>query len=179
MSVYRRALERAVHLKGARRLAQILAVSLEQVESWMSAAAPIPGWAAERIVDVVLEADVSTLRAQRVMVVDDDPAGAYGLARLLKIMGYPVETALNWEEAVATARRFEPHVVFIDLRMPDMDGCDLAVLLRAEPYSPRIIAATAYGDPEDRQRTAAAGFEAHLVKPIDVSMLEPYLPRMT
>jgi CheY-like chemotaxis protein len=179
MSVYRRALQRVILLKGRNQLAGMLGVSQDLLESWLSGAAPIPGWVNERVIDLVLEADVSTLQAlKRILVVDDDPAGAYGLARVLKHMGYPVEMALSGEAAVAVARRFRPHVVFIDLRMPDMDGCELAALLREEPTRPRIIAATAYGDPEDRQRTAEAGFEAHLVKPIDAAMLEPYLPRV-
>lgn len=179
MSVYRRALQRAILLKGRARLAEMLGVSLDKLETWTSGATPIPSPAIERVIDLVLEADLSSLQVlKRILVVDDDPAGAYGLARVLKHMGYPVETALNAEAAVALARRFQPHLVFIDLRMPDMDGCDLAALLRAEPHPPRVIAATAYGGPEDRRRTAAAGFEAHLLKPIDASMLEPYLPRV-
>jgi CheY-like chemotaxis protein len=178
MTVYRRALERAVALKGRSGAARLLGVTEEHLQRWLDGAT-MPGWATERVLDVMLETEVSSLLVKRVLVVDDDEAGAYGLARTLKAMGYPVETALGGAQAVAVARRFLPHVVFIDLRMPDMDGCELAAVLQAEPYRPRIIAATVYGDPENRHRTAAAGFEAHLVKPIDAGMLEPYLPRVT
>ena len=179
MNVYRRALQRVILLKGPSWLAGVLGVPEAELQHWLEGKAPIPGWATARVVDIVLEADLSSLRAaQRVLVVDDDPAGAYGLARVLRRMGHTVETALSGEAAVALARRFLPHVVFLDLRMPDVDACELAARLHAEPSPPRIIAATAYGDPEDRRRTAAAGFEAHLLKPIDAAMLEPYLPSM-
>jgi CheY-like chemotaxis protein len=177
--VYTRALQRAVELRGGTpQLASFLSVPHTRLLLWLQGKATIPSVVIEKVLDLLLTADVSSASAPRVLVVDDDPAGAYGLARLLKSMGYPVEIALDAASAIATAQRVQPQVVFIDLRMPDMDGCELAERLRQEPFKPRIFAATAYGGEEDRRRTSAAGFEAHLIKPIDARTLELLLPRL-
>ena len=177
-SVYLKALERAAALLGRPALAERLGVTEALLHFWLAGKASIPGEISEKVIDLLLQTELSQLAAPRVLVVDDDPAGAYGLAKVLKLMGYPVETAMNGVAAIAAARRLEPAIVFIDLRMPDMDGVELALRLREEPFRPRIIAATAYGEREDRERTAAAGFEAHLLKPIDAAVLERHLPRL-
>ena len=177
MNLYQKILERAVTLKGTSRLVRDLGVSEAKLHLWLQGEAAIPVSVKSKILDLVLDADVSEPTVPRVLVVDDDAASAYSLVRTVRSLGYSADSALSGEEAIEMARVLQPQVILLDLRMPDIDGCDLA--LRLSSHGRRIIAATAYGEPEERKRTRAAGFEAHLVKPIDTSMLEPYLPRRT
>jgi CheY-like chemotaxis protein len=179
MDVYRRALERAVEVRGELQVAQTLGVLVEEIKRWLAGKSPLPAWVKARVIDLVVEADLTATAAPAVLVVDDDPGALYGMAHLVKTMGYPVETAHSGEHAVELARRLHPRVILIDLRLPDMDGCELGRRLRDEPFQPRLIAATAYGELADRDRAAAAGFQALLLKPLDAAKLEPYLPRMT
>lgn len=179
MDVYRRALERAIEVRGEADVASILEVSVEDLRRWLAGTSPLPASVKEQVIDLVVEADLSATMAPPVLVVDDDPGGLYGIAHLIKTMGYPVETALNAQHAVEIARLLRPRVIVIDLRLPDMDGCELGRLLRDEPFRPRLIAATAYCELADGERMAAAGFAALLRKPLDAAKLEPYLPRMT
>lgn len=190
--VHIRALHRAAQLKGGvSGLASYLAVSEESLLLWMDAKAAVPSAIFLKAIDLVLAADMSDLVARpgdaapasgsvlpRILVVDDDLGGAYSLARLIKQLGYPVETATSGSHAIEIALRIRPDIVFLDLRMPDMHGCDVAARLRAEGLDARIIAATAYGSDEDRRRTSTAGFAAHLIKPIDAHSLASLLPRL-
>jgi CheY-like chemotaxis protein len=177
VNIYQKILERAVALKGVSRLVRDLGTSDVKLHLWLQAEAAIPATVKAKILDLVLDADVSAPTVPRVLVVDDDAASAYTLVRIVRSLGYCADMALSGDEAIEMARVLQPQVILLDLRMPDIDGCDLALRLRSEGR--RIIAATAYGEPEERKRTRAAGFEAHLLKPIDTSMLEPYLPRRT
>jgi CheY-like chemotaxis protein len=182
-----KALHRAAALKGGgRALAEFLGVPEETVRLWMEARATIPSAMFMKVIDIVLAADLDSLSAPqasapaaplRVLVVDDDLGGAYSLARVVKELGYPVETATSGQAAIELAKRFRPDVVFLDLRIPDMDGFEIAAKLKREGVDAKIIAATAYGSEEDRKKTAEAGFVAHLVKPIDARALQKVLGR--
>jgi PAS domain S-box-containing protein len=109
----------------------------------------------------------------RVMVVDDNVELALGLARLLKLLGHDVRMAHDGPTALEAARAFQPEVVLLDIGLPGLDGYQVAAQLRKEGCgsTTRIIAITGYGHEEDRRRSREAGFDHHLVKPIDFKSL--------
>ncbi len=111
--------------------------------------------------------------AARVLVVDDNVDLARGLTRLVEMLGHAVATAYDGPEAIATARRFRPDVVLLDIGLPGMDGYEVAARLRLEECcrESRIVAVTGYGHEEDRRRSREAGFDFHVVKPLDFSTL--------
>jgi two-component system, OmpR family, response regulator len=109
----------------------------------------------------------------RVLVVDDHPDAADALAVILELLGCPVRACHDGRSALVTATEFDPQVCLLDLVMPGMDGLELAVRLkeRAGNRPLMLVATTALGDAEARDRTAAAGFHAHLTKPVDAPTL--------
>lgn len=109
----------------------------------------------------------------RVLVVDDNADAADLVAEFMAFQGYEVAVAHGGEEAIALAKSFAPRLVLLDLGMPGMDGYQVASALRhAEWLAPtRIVALTAWGDQASRERTAACGFDAHLVKPASLENL--------
>jgi CheY-like chemotaxis protein len=111
--------------------------------------------------------------SRRVLVVDDNRDAAQLLGETLRDVGYDVTIAFDPAEALTAARHAPPEVAILDIGLPVMDGVELAERLRQElpGEPPRFVAVTGYGQPSDRSRTAAAGFAAHLVKPIDVETL--------
>lgn len=187
--LHTRILVRLVELNGGSdKLAARLKVQESTLKLWLQNKATMPAEVAGDLVDMLLAADLASLieaakqeqprSLPRILVVDDDPSGAYGLARVIKQLGYPVETAADGPSALETARRFHPEVVFVDLRMPGMDGVQVADLLRAEGLATHIIAATAYRSELERDRTSAAGFAGHLLKPVDKTTLEDLLTKL-
>jgi CheY-like chemotaxis protein len=96
---------------------------------------------------------------------------------LLKLSGHEVLTANSGLEAVRVVPEFEPQVVLLDLGMPDMDGYEVCHMLRQLPGGEQltIIAATGWGQEEDRRKTKEAGFNMHMVKPLDTEMLRTTL----
>jgi CheY-like chemotaxis protein len=114
---------------------------------------------------------------RRVLVVDDHRDSADSLAMMLGNSGHQVRVAYDGEEAVATAEAWLPEVVLLDLGMPKLDGHDVCRFIRAQSWGRRmrIIAMTGWGQREDRRRTEAAGFEHHLVKPVEPAELERLL----
>jgi signal transduction histidine kinase len=105
---------------------------------------------------------------RRILVADDNGDAAGSLALRLELAGHEVRTAQDGLEALAVARTFEPQVVLLDLGMPAMDGYETARHLRRLSWGKdaRLIALTGWGQQQDRQRTAEAGFDVHLVKPV-------------
>jgi CheY-like chemotaxis protein len=177
-----RILNRALELKGGgRALATHLGVPVETMMLWTQRRATIPPAIVEKLLDVLLAADIASLtpaatpRVGRVLIIDDEPASAYALARIVKQLGYDVETSNDSASAVPLARQMKPDVVFIDLRMPGADGVDVARALKAEGLGGRVVAATAYASELERERTTAAGFAGHLLKPVDKHSVEQLL----
>jgi CheY-like chemotaxis protein len=114
--------------------------------------------------------------SRRVLVVDDDEDTARSFFELLRVMGHDCQFKTDPKEVMDTARAFRPDLVLLDIGMPDLDGHRVAGLLRREFGAElRIVAITAYGRDEDRQRTRKAGFDAHVTKPIDIPILESIL----
>jgi PAS domain S-box-containing protein len=109
----------------------------------------------------------------RVMVVDDNQDAAMMLAMFLESAGHEVAVEHNGARALERARRDVPDVCLLDIGLPDMDGNELARRMRAQPGGARavLIAVTGYGQAQDRQQTAAAGFDHHFVKPVDAESL--------
>jgi CheY-like chemotaxis protein len=118
----------------------------------------------------------SDFQAKHVLVVDDYPDNVSSLAALLRYYGQEVDTAFNGQEAIELARVRRPDVVFSDLAMPIMDGYELAHELR-KMYGKNIvlIGLTANASLEAKQRSLDAGFNLHLVKPVDLGDLDQIL----
>ena len=118
----------------------------------------------------------------RVLIVDDNEAAALGLAELLELHGFTVRVALDGATALATVDDFQPQAALLDIGLPIMDGFELARRLRAHPQvgGLQLIAITGYGRDSDRKRSREAGFDHHLVKPIEgkavVTLLEAPAP---
>ncbi len=108
-------------------------------------------------------------RSHRVLVVDDNVDGAEALGQLLQASGHTVRILHDPVSALDAIETFSPEVAVLDIGLPVMDGYELAVRLRERlgSQSCRLIAITGYGQETDRDRSQAAGFERHLVKPID------------
>ncbi len=116
----------------------------------------------------------------RLLVVDDNRDAAESLALLLGLLGHEVRIAHDGPGALELARGFRPQVVLLDIGMPGMDGYEVARRLRQEPglENVRLAALTGWGQPEDRRRSAEAGFDHHLVKPVDPDALTKVLAEM-
>jgi CheY-like chemotaxis protein len=110
----------------------------------------------------------------RVLVADDLRDSADSLALLIELMGHTVEVAYDGEAAWRSAERFRPDIALLDLGMPKLDGFTVCRKIRAEPWGAaiRLVAQSGWGQDEDRRRTAEAGFDHHLVKPIDPLALD-------
>ena len=117
----------------------------------------------------------------RIMVVDDNADAASLLAMLLEVSGHEVLVEHASQPALELARRAAPQVCLLDIGLPGMDGNELAQRLRAEPETARsvLIAVTGYGQEQDRQQTLAAGFDHHLVKPVDIQKLHRLLAEVS
>jgi PAS domain S-box-containing protein len=118
-------------------------------------------------------------KRRRILVVDDYPSAAESLARRLKRFGNEVETALDGFEGVKRAEKFRPDIVLLDIGMPKLNGYKAAKMIREQPWGRDmvLIAFTGWGQEEDRQRTREAGFDAHLVKPVDYTKLSELLEK--
>ena len=110
---------------------------------------------------------------RRVLVVDDNVDSAQTLGLLLRRMGHEVELAHDGREALSAAARERPQVVILDLGLPEVDGYGVADRLRRDVdlKDVRLIALTGFGTERDRDRSRAAGFDRHLVKPVDLDAL--------
>ena len=115
----------------------------------------------------------------RILVVDDLRDSADSLGRVLEAMGHEVRVIYEGEQAVRAAEEFQPHVAFIDLGMPGVDGFEVCRRIRAQPWglTMLLIAQTGWGQQFDRRRTRAAGFDQHMVKPVEWSVVDAVLRR--
>jgi PAS domain S-box-containing protein len=114
--------------------------------------------------------------SRRVLVVEDDSDSAQSLAMLLQVWGHQVEIALDGHQALDAARSFEPEIVLLDIGIPGLDGYEVAERLRSEHGAElKLIALTGYGREDDRQRSRDAGFDRHLVKPLEPPRLREML----
>ena len=121
-----------------------------------------------------------TTKGIRMLVVDDNKDAAESLALLLRLQGHDIRVAHDGTSALAVARSHRPAVVFLDIGMPGMDGYEVARRMRGMPETEQavIAALTGWGQHEDRTRTAAAGFDHHLVKPVAPDVLQTLISRI-
>jgi len=118
--------------------------------------------------------------ARRILIVDDNVDSAESMAVLLRLEGHEALTLHEGERVVAAAREFRPDVILLDIGLPGISGYDVARALRGDPEvaAVRLVAVSGYGRAEDRERARAAGFDEHLVKPVDFSALhDAIVPR--
>jgi CheY-like chemotaxis protein len=114
-----------------------------------------------------------------VLLVDDNRDAREMYTLLLQADGHEVYQAADGAEALTVFRRERPHIAFVDIGLPGLDGHEVAREIRREPLGHQVtlVALTGYGFPEDRERTYAAGFDRHLVKPAGASELRRELAR--
>jgi len=126
--------------------------------------------------DTLEGADVPPMRL-RVLAVDDNREHTDSLALYLRMKGHAVRTAYDAASALTWAVGFSPDAVLLDIGMPDVDGLEVCRRLRAADGGDHlvIVAVTGYGQADDRRRTDEAGFDAHLVKPVDPTSLPTLL----
>jgi signal transduction histidine kinase/ActR/RegA family two-component response regulator len=119
----------------------------------------------------VIAAHVASHR--KVLIIDDNRDAADTLCALLRDCGFVCASALDGPSGLSTVASFAPDVILLDLGLPGLDGYEVARRIRALPEGDRYltIAITGYGQDRDRERAAQAGFDAHLVKPVDVEQL--------
>jgi signal transduction histidine kinase/response regulator of citrate/malate metabolism len=155
----------------------------------VAAHSPGPGQGSTIELRLPLIADLATVErepaktqppALRVLVVDDNQDAATSLAMILELDGHAVQTASSGAEALGCAGTFRPQVVLLDIGLPGIDGYEVARQFRELPDSSevRLIAISGYGQESDRQRASRAGFEHHIVKPVDFVVLERILAGM-
>jgi len=111
--------------------------------------------------------------ARRILVVDDNRDSATSLAMLLKLTGNETHTAYDGLEAVEKAAAVKPDVILLDIGLPKLNGFEAARKIREQPWSKDavLVALTGWGQDEDRQRSKEAGFNAHMVKPVELPAL--------
>ena len=116
---------------------------------------------------------------RNILIADDNVDSAESLAMLLRTLGHDVVTAHDGMGAMALAGSSRPEVMLLDLGMPDVDGCSVARWVRQQEWgrSVLIVAVTGWGSEKTRERTRNAGFDAHFVKPIEVSQLLDLITR--
>jgi CheY-like chemotaxis protein len=105
---------------------------------------------------------------RRILIVDDYQISANGLAKWLRSLGNEVEVAFDGLYAIATAEKFRPDIILLDIGLPDINGYEVAENIRKKFWGREtiLIAMTGHGQKEDRRRIQTSGFYAHLVKPL-------------
>ncbi|MFL5307282.1 MAG: ATP-binding protein [Polyangia bacterium] len=114
---------------------------------------------------------------RRILVADDNVDAAESLAMILELLGHETRTAHDGAQALEIARAFHPDAMVVDIAMPKLNGHELARYVRAEPWGREIllIASSGWGQDESKQDSLAAGFDHHLVKPVEIGTLERLL----
>ena len=119
----------------------------------------------------------------RVLVAEDNADAAESLVRLLRLKGHDVQAAYDGRQAIAEAEKFKPTIALLDIGLPDLTGYDVARHVRSQDWGKEmvLVALTGWGQEEDKRRTREAGFDQHIVKPVDpmllLKMLESYQKR--
>lgn len=116
----------------------------------------------------------------KILVVDDNRDAAMSLAMMLKLMGNEAKTAHDGLEALAVAAIFQPDLILLDIGMPKLNGYETAKRIREQPWGKNVmlVALTGWGQEEDRRKSDEAGFDSHMVKPIEPALLEKLLANL-
>ncbi len=129
---------------------------------------------AKRSVEEQQELTLDREVSRRILVVDDNRDAAEMLAEALQSCGHTLDLAFDGQDVAAHVHNFAPEVILMDIGLPTIDGYQVARALRADPAVPKslkLVAVTGYGHEEDRQRALQAGFDHHLVKPVDLDQI--------
>jgi two-component system, chemotaxis family, CheB/CheR fusion protein len=115
----------------------------------------------------------ATTTARRILVVDDNRDAAESLAMLLELTGNETHTAHDGLEALETAAQVRPDLILLDIGLPKINGYEAARRIREQPWGKSVVlvALTGWGQAEDRQKSREAGFDGHIVKPVDLEAL--------
>jgi DNA-binding response OmpR family regulator len=118
--------------------------------------------------------------AQRILLVDDDPDSSEPLSLLLQSKGHETRVATDGAQAISVADEFKPNCVLLDLGLPRMDGYEVARRLRDRPYGSDVVlvALTGWAGRDIRSRAAEAGFDYHIVKPVNWDEVEKIVRRV-
>lgn len=140
---------------------------------------PLAEGAASETAPAALASSAVPAPGRRILVVDDNVDGAETLAMLLSLSGYETRTAFDGPSALSAAAQFQPHVVFLDIGLPGMNGYEVARRLRANSglEAARLVALTGRGTEEDQRKSREAGFDAHLTKPVEPAAVDEVLAR--
>ena len=157
----------------------------------VTAASAGPGQGSEFIIRLPIEkaplvasaekvASVGRTRCFRILIIEDNQAGALSMQLLLKQLGHDVEVAYNGFDGLAAAARFKPEVVLCDIGLPGLDGYQIAQQLRQREEGGKtfLSALSGYGQAEDKRRALAAGFDMHFVKPLKIDLLDNVLAEL-
>jgi DNA-binding response OmpR family regulator len=114
-----------------------------------------------------------TSNRHRVLIVDDHPDAAQALAMVVRLLGHECVTATSGREAIAQSLAHEFDLAIVDIGLPDVSGYEVARELRAQSTGRRLYlaAVSGWGQPEDRTRALEAGFDHHVLKPVDVGIV--------
>jgi PAS domain S-box-containing protein len=128
----------------------------------------------------VSTSDESVPETFKILIVDDNVDATDMLAGILRLVGHDVQVAYSGQSALEVAMEFQPTIVLLDIGLPEMNGYEVARRLRQRPQSKDtlLIAMTGYGQDSDLQRSTQAGFDYHLVKPVDPEKLEGLFTRL-
>jgi signal transduction histidine kinase len=157
--------------KGSEFLVRLPLFIREQVESGQ------PLQQRSALEQTMTNAEGPTRTQRRILVADDNNDALESLATLLQLSGHEVYTASNGAVALESAEQHRPEVALLDIGMPKLDGYEVARRIRAQPWGQRItlVALTGWGQDSDRRRSQEAGFDSHLVKPLDLDKLTELL----
>lgn len=121
------------------------------------------------------ESAPGSVDAKRILIVDDNADAADSLALLLGLDGHTAHPVYGSMDALESMGTFDPEVILLDIGLPGMDGYEVVRRMRARGSKAQIVALTGYGQTNDQARARAAGFDAHLVKPVDLDLLRKHL----
>jgi two-component system CheB/CheR fusion protein len=136
---------------------------------------------AETAPTMLADTPMDVPRAHRILIVDDNDDAATSLSVMLRILGYETRTEADGLAGLEAAEDFHPQAILLDIGIPKLNGYDVARRIREQPSGREIvlIAVTGWGQVEDIQRTTEAGFDHHLVKPVDPAVLTKLLSSLT
>jgi CheY-like chemotaxis protein len=120
---------------------------------------------------------VDSSSRHRILIADDNIDSATTLGQLLEMLGNDVSIAHDGLQAVEEAERFRPDIILLDIGMPKLNGYDACGRIRKQPWSKNalLVALTGWGQDDDKRRSREAGFDVHLVKPVDFGALKKLL----
>ena len=141
---------------------------------------PIVSSAVQRVAPEETHEPIPASGRRRILVADDNVDSAASLGKLLELLGNDVSTANDGMEALDVAQTFRPDVILLDIGMPKLNGYEAARRIRAQAWgqSTVLVALTGWGQDDDRKRSSDAGFNHHLVKPVEIAVLMKLLAEL-